>query len=73
MTNRATLVLFMLFLFQTLNFFDKLVFGLSAVSIMRELHVAPQVFGLIGSVFFLLFSGTGTLVGLFVIGRVRTK
>ena len=73
MTNRATLVLVMLFLFQTLNFFDKLVFGLSAVSIMRELHVAPQVFGLIGSAFFLLFSVTGTLVGLFVIGRVRTK
>ena len=73
MTSRATLVLLMLFLFQTLNFFDKLVFGLSAVSIMRELHVAPQVFGLIGSAFFLLFSVTGTLVGLFVIGRVRTK
>ena len=73
MTNRAYLVLLMLFLFQTLNFFDKLVFGLSAVSIMRELHVAPQVFGLIGSAFFLLFSVTGTLVGLFVIGRVRTK
>ena len=73
MTDRATLVLVMLFLFQTLNFFDKLVFGLSAVSIMREMHVAPQVFGLIGSAFFLLFSVTGTLVGLFVIGRVRTK
>ena len=73
MSRRAGLVLLLLFLFQTLNFFDKLVFGLSAVSIMRELHVAPQVFGLIGSAFFLLFSVTGTLVGLFVIGRVRTK
>ncbi len=28
---RPYVVLFMLFLFQTLNFFDKLVFGLSAV------------------------------------------
>ncbi len=73
MTSRANLILLMLFLFQTLNFFDKLVFGLSAVSIMKELHVAPQMFGLIGSAFFLLFSVTGTLVGLFVIGRVRTK
>jgi MFS family permease len=73
MTNRAYLVLFMLFLFQTLNFFDKLVFGLSAVSIMRDLHVTPAVFGVIGSLFFLLFSLTGMLVGLFVIGRVRTK
>ena len=73
MNSRANVVLLMLFLFQTLNFFDKLVFGLSAVSIMKELHVAPQMFGLIGSAFFLLFSVTGTLVGLFVIGRVRTK
>ena len=73
MSKRASLVILMLFLFQTLNFFDKLVFGLSAVSIMRELHVSPQIFGLLGSAFFLLFSITGTLVGLFVIGRVRTK
>jgi MFS family permease len=71
--RRSYAVILMLFLFQTLNFFDKLVFGLSAVSIMKELHVSPGVFGLIGSAFFLLFSLTGTLVGLFVIGRVRTK
>ncbi len=71
--RRSTAVLLMLFLFQTLNFFDKLVFGLSAVLIMRELQVSPAVFGLIGSAFFLLFSLTGTLVGLFVVGRVRTK
>ncbi len=54
--RRSYAVILMLFLFQTLNFFDKLVFGLSAVSIMKELHVSPGVFGLIGSAFFLLFS-----------------
>ena len=66
-------VLILLFLFQTLNFFDKLVFGLSAVSIMKDLGISPQQFGLIGSSFFLLFSISGVLVGLFVIGRVPVK
>jgi MFS family permease len=63
----------MLFLFQTLNFFDKLVFGLSAVPLMKELQITPKEFGLLGSAFFLLFSLSGVLVGLFVIGRIRTK
>lgn len=70
---RPYVVLFMLFLFQTLNFFDKLVFGLSAVPMMKELNISPQQFGLIGSSFFLLFSISGVLVGLFVIGRVPVK
>ena len=71
--NQSTFVIVMLFLFQTLNFFDKLVFGLSAVPLMRELQLTPQQYGLIGSSFFLLFSLSGTLVGLFVIGRISTK
>lgn len=71
--SRAYMVLGMLFLFQTLNFFEKLVFGLSAVPIMKELSLSPQQFGLIGSSFFLLFSLSGLGVGLFVIGRVPTK
>jgi MFS family permease len=71
--RRGYAVVFMLFLFQTLNFFDKLVFGLSAVPIMKELQISPKQFGLIGSAFFLLFSATGTLVGLFATSRVRAK
>jgi len=70
---RPFAVLILLFLFQTLNFFDKLVFGLSAVPMMKELQITPQQFGLIGSSFFLLFSISGVLVGLFVIGRVPIK
>lgn len=66
--SRAFAVLIMLFLFQTLNFFDKLVFGLSAVPMMKELALTPQQFGLIGSSFFLLFSLSGMAVGLVVIG-----
>lgn len=71
--SRTYSVLVLLFLFQTLNFFDKLVFGLSAVPMMQELSLTPQQYGLIGSSFFLLFSLSGTLVGLFVIGRVKVK
>ena len=71
--GRALAVVIMLFLFQTLNFFDKLVFGLSAVPMMKELGLTPPQFGLIGSSFFLLFSLSGMAVGLFVIGRFPTK
>ncbi|HET7885910.1 MAG TPA: MFS transporter [Bradyrhizobium sp.] len=71
--GRAWAVLIMLFLFQTLNFFDKLVFGLSAVPMMKELSLSPKEFGLIGSSFFLLFSLSGMAVGLFVIGRFPVK
>jgi MFS family permease len=70
---RAFAVLIMLFLFQTLNFFDKLVFGLSAVPMMKELSLTPKDFGLIGSSFFLLFSLSGMAVGLFVVGRFPAK
>jgi MFS family permease len=63
----------MLFLFQTLNFFDKLVFGLSAVPMMKELGLSPKEFGLIGSSFFLLFSLSGMAVGMFVVGRFPVK
>jgi MFS family permease len=71
--GRAIAVLIMLFLFQTLNFFDKLVFGLSAVPMMKELALSPKDFGLIGSSFFLLFSLSGMTVGMFVVGRFPVK
>jgi MFS family permease len=70
---RAYAVMVMLFLFQTLNFFDKLVFGLSAGQIIDELHITRADFGKIGSSFFLLFSLTGTLVGLFATKRFKSK
>ena len=73
MGGRAIAVLIMLFLFQTLNFFDKLVFGLSAVPMMKELGLSPKEFGLIGSSFFLLFSLSGMAVGMFVVGRFPVK
>ena len=71
--GRAYAVVAMLFLFQTLNFFDKLVLGLSAVPIMKELHLSPKEFGAMAGSFFFLFSITGVLVGLFLTGRIRAK
>jgi MFS family permease len=71
--RQAYAVLCVLFLFQTLNFFDKVVFGLSAVPMMKELSINPRTFGLIGSSFYLLFPVSGILVGLFVIGRVQVR
>jgi MFS family permease len=72
-TAKAYAVVIVLFLFQTLNFFDKLVFGLSAVPLMKEFSLTPKTFGLLGSSFFLLFPISGILVGLLVIGRVKVK
>lgn len=73
MTVRAGLVVGMLFVFQTLNFFDKLAFGVSAVPMMHEFGLSPKQFGLIGAYFFLFFAVGGTVVGLFFVGRFRTK
>ena len=71
--SRAYAVIIVLFLFQTLNFFDKVVFGLSAVPMMKELSLNPKTFGLIGSSFFLLFPISGIFAGLFLIGRLKVR
>ena len=72
-TGRAVTVLVLLFVFQTLNFFDKLVFGLSAVPMMRDLQITPKEFGLVGSLFFSLYAVSGVFVGLVLTGRMRSK
>jgi len=56
-----------------LNFFDKLVLGLAAVPMMRDLSISPAKFGYIGSSFFLLYAVSGIVTGLFLIGRVKVK
>lgn len=70
---RGWMVVGMLFVFQTLNFFDKLAFGVSAVPMMHEFGLSPKQFGLIGAYFFLFFAVGGTVVGLYFVGRYRTK
>ncbi|MDE8344994.1 MAG: MFS transporter [Acidocella sp.] len=70
---RAFAILGLLFVFQTINFFDKLAFGVSAVSIMHEFALTPKQFGLIGAVFFLFFAIGGTAIALSAVGRFSTK
>lgn len=69
---RAWSIVGLMFLFMVINWADKAVIGLSAVPVMRDLHLTHTQFGVIGSSFFLLFSLSGILVG-FVVNRISTK
>jgi MFS family permease len=65
-------ITFLLFLFMVVNFADKIVVGLAAVPIMKELQLQPEQFGLLGSSFFFLFSISAIIVG-FIVNRVATR
>jgi MFS family permease len=69
---RAWAIVGMLFLFMLINFADKAIIGLSAVPIMRDLHLTNEQFGQVGSAFFILFSISAVLVG-FLANRVPTR
>jgi MFS transporter, ACS family, D-galactonate transporter len=62
----------LLFLFMLINFADKVVVGLAAQPIMKDLNLDPEKFGLIGSSFFFLFAVSAVLVG-FITNRVEAK
>src|SRR3954466_4203281 len=62
----------LLFLFMLINFADKVVVGLAAQPIMKELHLDPKQFGLIGSSFFFLFAISAIAVG-FLSNKVQTR
>jgi MFS family permease len=68
----AWTITFLLFLFMLVNFADKIVVGLAAVPIMKELQLEPAQFGLLGSSFFFLYSITAVVIG-FVVNRVATR
>ena len=68
----AWTITFLLFLFMLVNFADKIVVGLAAVPIMKELQLEPAQFGLLGSSFFFLYSITAIVVG-FIVNRVETR
>lgn len=53
----------LIFLLMVINFADKAVLGLAAKPMMDELGLSPEQFGLLGSVFFLLFPVSAVLVG----------
>lgn len=68
----AWTITFLLFLFMLVNFADKIVVGLAAVPIMKELKLEPAQFGLLGSSFFFLYSIAAIVVG-FIVNRVATR
>ena len=68
----AWTITFLLFLFMLVNFADKIVVGLAAVPIMKDLNLEPAQFGLLGSSFFFLYSIAAIVVG-FIVNRVATR
>ena len=68
----AWTITFLLFLYMLVNFADKIVVGLAAVPIMKELKLEPAQFGLLGSSFFFLYSIAAIVVG-FIVNRVATR
>lgn len=61
----AKRILALLALFSIINFGDKAVLGLAGPAITRDLGLSNTQFGIISSAFYLLFSLTALLVGLF--------
>ena len=56
----------------TINFLDKIVFGMVAVPLMAEMHLSPAQFGLIAGSFFWLFSTSTIFIG-FLSNRFQTR
>jgi MFS family permease len=71
--RKAWTVVALLFFYSVINFFDKLVLGLAAVPIMKELDLTPAQYGLVASSFYWLYAVSGVIVGLFVVNRVKSK
>jgi MFS family permease len=71
--RKAWTVVTLLFFYSVINFFDKLVLGLAAVPIMKELQLDPAQYGLVASSFYWLYAVSGVIVGLFVVNRVQSK
>ncbi len=62
----------LLFFYMLVNFADKIVVGLAAVPIMKDLGLSPEQFGLLGSMFFSLYAVSAIVVGI-IADRVATK
>lgn len=70
--GRAWLIVALLFVFFLISWADKVVIGLAALPIMRDLAITPRQFGLVGSSFFFLFSISAVVTG-FVANHVQTR
>ena len=72
-SRRSWGIVALLFVFSMINQIDKLVLGVAAVPIMKEMNLSPGQFGTIASSFFSLYAISGLLVGLFLATRLQTK
>ncbi|WP_213306922.1 MFS transporter [Paraburkholderia sacchari] len=69
---RAWFMTAMLFLLIAINFIDKVVLGLVAAPLMKELGLSPAQYGLLAGSFFFLFAVTGVAGG-FLSNRLPTR
>ncbi|MBB6446914.1 MFS transporter [Bacillus benzoevorans] len=71
-SKSAWLVIALLFLLTVISNADKAIIGFASVPIMKELGLTPEQWGVVGSVFFLLYSLSAVLGGTLA-DRVGTK
>jgi MFS family permease len=69
---RAWFMATLLFLLVAINFIDKVVLGLVAAPLMKELGLSPAQYGLLAGSFFFLFALTGVAGG-FLSNRLPTR
>src|SRR4051795_12180870 len=62
-TKTVWIVIGLLFLLTVISNADKAIIGFSSVSIIKELGLSPEQWGVVGSVFFLLYSLSAVLGG----------
>ncbi|MGG1674844.1 MFS transporter [Neobacillus sp. NRS-1170] len=62
-TKKAWVIILLLFLLTVISNADKAIIGFASVPIMKELGLNPEQWGVVGSVFFLLYSLSAVLVG----------
>ncbi|MEH7115905.1 MFS transporter [Neobacillus vireti] len=62
-SKRAWVIIFLLFLLTVISNADKAIVGFASVPIMKELGLSPEQWGVVGSVFFLLYSLSAVLGG----------
>lgn len=63
MSKKAWIVIALLFLVTAISNIDKAIIGFASVPIMAELALTPEKWGIVGSVFFLLYSLSAVLGG----------
>src|SRR4051794_21845481 len=71
-TKKAWVVIALLFLLTVISNADKAIIGFASVSIIEELGLTSEQWGIVGSVFFLLYSLSAVLGGVLA-DRVGTR